>query len=428
MRYPFLKARVRKEYINILQEVNRRSNEEGKDFSFRSIKIPRSSITDDGVICPFCNTIQKRLMSHIKKVHEEDHNEALETEFRMYMSNLRQEKSREAKKKRDPIGFAQSRREEQQKSRVTKKECDPLGFSATREKELIRMQERQKKAREEEKKRDAEKFAEGRRKEQERHRACKMLKNPELYAEREKEQKAKQRQKEKEDPWANACKKFTKENQLGPVFPCACCHTYKFREQVVELSPKQAAKIEKCAYEAFMKEQAAKKGRSNKVNQMTREEMEEENRRGYEEFLRNKNKGRNQEDSEPEELTDSESDLEEEVNLSSVRPTSLAKWAMAMKKYGEDIREMMDWTLEKGTRPEERETRRAIKKFRNYLNLDWLRLQKELKGREGITWFDCEEMEDKRKVAEMTQYYTKIFTDFEDHPIFKRLCYFCHNH
>ena len=142
--------------------------------------------------------------------------------------------------------------------------------------------------------------------------------------------------------------------------------------------------------------------------------------------MRNKNKGRNQEDSEPEEPSDSESDLEEEVDWPSVRPSSLAKWALAMKKYGEDIREMMDWTLEKGTRPEERETRRVIKKFRYYLNLDWLRLQKELKGRESVTWFDCEEMEDKRKVAEMTQYYTKIFTDFEDHPIFKRLCYFCH--
>ena len=155
--------------------MNGGDEDDGKGFSFRSIKIPRLSIKENGVVCPLCDTLQKRLMSHIKKVHREDHHNDFETEFRMYMNRLQQEKSREAKKKRDPTGFAQSRREEKAQSRVTKKECDPLGFAATRERELIKMKERQKKIREEEKKKNAEDYARKQREEKERQRACQIL-------------------------------------------------------------------------------------------------------------------------------------------------------------------------------------------------------------------------------------------------------------
>ena len=233
---------------------------------------------------------------------------------------------------------------------------------------------------------------------------------------------------------ANDIKKYKKENLLGPVFPCACCHTYKFREQVVELTTKQAAKIEKCAKEAFLKEQAAKQRTGRQNNQMTREEMEEANRKNYEEFLRSKyttlykGKGTNPDDSDPGELSESDlSDLEEEVNWLSVRPGWLAKWALNMKQAFGQNREVIDWNLEKGTRPEERETRRSLKKFRKYLDRDWLLLQKEMKDREGMTWLECREKEDKEYVKRMTDYYEESVRENQSHPIFQRLCYSCHN-
>ena len=97
-------------------------------------------------------------MSHIKKVHGEDHDFALEKEFRKYMSKLRQETQREAKKEREAekervqTGFAESRRGEQNKSRLAKKDCDPLKFAATRRGESMKMQEMEEKTRENKKK------------------------------------------------------------------------------------------------------------------------------------------------------------------------------------------------------------------------------------------------------------------------------------
>ena len=265
--------------------MNGRGKDDEDGFSFRGVRIPRSNISDNGVVCPLCNIVQKRVMSHIKKAHGDDHDDAMEAEFRKYMSKLRQEKSREAKKNRDPSGYAQSEREAREKTRMAKKECDPLGFAATRERELIKKQERQKKVREEEKKRDAESYARKKREEKEIERACQLLQNPELYAETRRKEQELRRQKEKEKGDQDI-KRYKKEVKLGPAFPCACCHTYKFRDQVVKLTDKQIAHIEKCAYEAFLKEKAAKQGAGKQRNQLTKEEMEEANRRHHEEMAR----------------------------------------------------------------------------------------------------------------------------------------------
>ena len=42
----------------------------------------------------------------------------------------------------------------------------------------------------------------------------------------------------------NGEKKFRAEQKYGHIFPCACCHTMKSRDQVVELNPQQMDKIE----------------------------------------------------------------------------------------------------------------------------------------------------------------------------------------
>ena len=62
--------------------------------------------------------------------------------------------------------------------------------------------------------------------------------------------KVKKRTKRKNDARVgNGTKKFEEEKKSGPIFPCACCHTLKFRHQSVMLDKKQAAKIDEKAEE-----------------------------------------------------------------------------------------------------------------------------------------------------------------------------------
>ena len=48
---------------------------------------------------------------------------------------------------------------------------------------------------------------------------------------------------------ADGKRKFKGEQKYGHIFPCACCHTWKSRDQVVELNPQQMDKIEEKARE-----------------------------------------------------------------------------------------------------------------------------------------------------------------------------------
>ena len=59
----------------------------------------------------------------------------------------------------------------------------------------------------------------------------------------------KARKKWKRTERANGPKKYNGEIKLGPVFPCVCCRTNKFRHQVVLLNKEQAAKIDQKAEE-----------------------------------------------------------------------------------------------------------------------------------------------------------------------------------
>ena len=58
--------------------MNGRGKDDEDGFSFRGVRIPRSNISDNGVVCPLCNIVQKRVMSHIKKAHG---NKAIEKSF-----------------------------------------------------------------------------------------------------------------------------------------------------------------------------------------------------------------------------------------------------------------------------------------------------------------------------------------------------------
>ena len=66
----------------------------------------------------------------------------------------------------------------------------------------------------------------------------------------EKPKEVKERNKrENEARGRNGEKKFRAEQKYGHIFPCACCHTWKSRDQVVELNQQQADKIEMKAQE-----------------------------------------------------------------------------------------------------------------------------------------------------------------------------------
>ena len=46
---------------------------------------------------------------------------------------------------------------------------------------------------------------------------------------------------------------YLKEVRLAAIFPCVCCHTLNFRQQVVEFTLKQAESIKEKAFAAHKK-------------------------------------------------------------------------------------------------------------------------------------------------------------------------------
>ena len=372
----------------------------GNGFCFGGIEIPRSSISDKGVVCPLCKIFQKKVMSHIKKVHGENHDFTLEKEFRKYMSKLRQEKPRAPKKERGPIGFAESQREEQDKSRVAKKDCG-RGQLSRAGRGSMRRNAPEHGIKERLSRRD---YARKEREEKERQRATRQGRQ------RQHGEECTGTRHQGENAWTNLPLSFPPEHDIkGPTIPCYFCHTYKFRDEVVPLTAEQIAEIEK-------------------RERQTREENEEKNRRRCEEYLRERYEGQNQEDSEPDEHYETESDLEEEVNWDLVKPDNVVQWALHNRKVYEEIRERIDWTLDKGTRPEERETRRSLKMFREDLDYDWQLMRKYmLKGSEDMTLSDCEDEGHKEFVNEVAADFQAKLESAHTNFLLKRLCYSCHN-
>ena len=66
-------------------------------------------------------------------------------------------------------------------------------------------------------------------------------KNPEKVRKEEKERKAKYRSNDKQN--------YKKEVRFAAVFPCVCCHTWKFRDQVVKFNPEAIGKAAKAAHD-----------------------------------------------------------------------------------------------------------------------------------------------------------------------------------
>ena len=53
---------------------------------------------------------------------------------------------------------------------------------------------------------------------------------------------------------SNAENSYLNEVRLAAIFPCVCCHTLNFRQQVVEFSQKQATTIKEKALAVYQKQ------------------------------------------------------------------------------------------------------------------------------------------------------------------------------
>ena len=165
--------------------------------------------------CLLCKADQKQIASHMGKIHADMfENKELE-EFQLSLKKF-------AKAVRD-------------KTRETKmREEDLEGFlKAYRKRDSRRVEKRRLE--------DADEWNEANRKKQAKCVAKQNKENPKKHKKARKRWNKTQRD--------NGPKKYTGETKLGPVFPCACCRTNKFRHQVVLFNKEQAAKIDQKAEE-----------------------------------------------------------------------------------------------------------------------------------------------------------------------------------
>ena len=142
--------------------------------------------------CLLCQSLSKQIVSHMKKEHSDmfqrEELEGFQTSIKKFVGAFKVKFSKRRKMEKDPEGAKKAKRESDSRRRG---------------------------------KRQAE--------------------NPDAV------RKAKKR--ENDAQRANGERKFKAEQKYGHIFPCACCHTWKCRDQVVELNQQQMDKIEGKAQE-----------------------------------------------------------------------------------------------------------------------------------------------------------------------------------
>jgi hypothetical protein len=97
-------------------------------FVFKSITIPVSHFKKEGVICPFCNSLQKRYISHIRKEHKGANSDiaksedfaSFEEKLRNFMQKLKQREYREDQKVKVPQVFKVKQQEYSCTGRIRK--------------------------------------------------------------------------------------------------------------------------------------------------------------------------------------------------------------------------------------------------------------------------------------------------------------------
>ena len=175
-------------------------------FVFKGITIPVSHFKKEGVICPFCKSLQKRYISHIRKEHRRSNPdissnqdfEEFEKQMRTFVNKLKHREGREGQKEKDAEGFASKHKEEQRKYVKAKRQLEPEKLKS-----------------------DQKKW-------------------DEAYVEKNKSMEA-------------GAKQFTREMRYGPIFPCVCCHCLYFENQVVPFNPEKIEAKAKQAHQVIFK-------------------------------------------------------------------------------------------------------------------------------------------------------------------------------
>ena len=167
-------------------------------FVFKGITIPVSHFNKEGVICPFCKSLQKRYISHIRKEHRRSNPdissnqdfEEFEKHMRTFINKLKQRECRDGQKEKDAEGFAAKHKEEQRKYVDGQKEKDAEGFSS-------KQKEKQRKY----------------------LKAKRQLEPEKLKSD---QKKWNEKRAEKNKGMEDGVKKFQEEIKYGAIFPCVC--------------------------------------------------------------------------------------------------------------------------------------------------------------------------------------------------------------
>ena len=160
--------------------------------------------------CLLCQSQQKQIASHVKKSHANMFEKAELVEFQLSLKKFAKavfnKKRTKILREDDPEGFKKAKRESESKRILKRMAEDP---------EQVKQNNRKRK----------NKCVAKQRKE-----------NPKKVKKRKKRENDARR--------ADGERMFKGEQKYGHIFPCACCHTWKSRDQVVELNQQQADKIE----------------------------------------------------------------------------------------------------------------------------------------------------------------------------------------
>ena len=171
--------------------------------------------------CLFCNTIQKQVSSHMKKVHGKKFSpevlKQLQDSWKKYSKSLANKKQHNKRMEEDHEGLKEQQREGQERSRKKRREEDHEG---------LKEQQREEQERSRNKRREED------------HKGLK-------------EQQKMHKQTER----SNNEKRFFEETKYSCDFPCVCCHGLLFKDQVVEFSEKVKERIRRKAEEAHSKAQ-----------------------------------------------------------------------------------------------------------------------------------------------------------------------------
>ena len=161
--------------------------------------------------CLLCKTEQKQIRSHMKKKHadmfDKEELEEFQSSLKRFAQAAADVKMTRKRRVRDPEGLKKSISRSLQKRRLD----DPDAEKANNKRKGARWVAKQK------------------------------VENLEKFKNTRKGYKETER--------SNGPKKYKGETKLGPVFPCVCCRTYKFRHQSVLFNKEQAVKIDQKAEE-----------------------------------------------------------------------------------------------------------------------------------------------------------------------------------